>query len=100
MMLIKKMLKKNMQSFANPFPIFLPNLGQSLPVLPPQLLTNLFYRQKTARANTASGEHVLSILCGKKALNPATRENTHEPNSTFRRQTTAQVTRHARAGVC
>jgi hypothetical protein len=30
----------------------------------------------------------------------ATRENTHEPNSTFRRQTTAQATRHARAGVC
>jgi hypothetical protein len=44
----KKMLKKNIQSSANPFSNLFSNLDQSFLVLPPQLLTNLFYRQKTA----------------------------------------------------
>jgi len=36
------------------FPIFFPNLDQSLAVWPPHFFTNLFYRQKTARVNSQS----------------------------------------------
>jgi hypothetical protein len=40
--------EKNIQSSANPFSNLFSNLDQSFTVWPPQLLTNLFYRQKTA----------------------------------------------------